>query len=195
MGFEKTILDWRQTSTGHSSEGGSPLVTRTNLSASRVCSPTVVLLHKKGPRHRRKIYANSLWLYSYYAQSSPSKNKNINYIFTYPRIFRCLSSGRICYNTRNKLTKNTLKNCFIVLRPYGFVFKTYQSIDAIAFVGCKIRKGRERFLFYKKKEWQIFIFSLMLITHFSKVWREEVEVGMEKMNLEWHSAPHILVRL
>ena len=33
-----------------------------------------------------------------YTQSSPSKNKNINYIFIYLRVFRCLSSGSIYYN-------------------------------------------------------------------------------------------------
>ena len=37
-----------------------------------------------------------LWLYPSYTQSSPSKNKSINYIFIYLRVFRCLSSGTIC---------------------------------------------------------------------------------------------------
>ena len=61
----------------------------------RVCSPAVALLHKMSPRHRRKICANSLWLHSYVTQTSPSKNKDINYIFTYLRVLRCLSSGSI----------------------------------------------------------------------------------------------------
>ena len=52
-----------------------------------VCSPAVALLHKNGPRHRRKIWANNLWLYSYFTQMSPSKNKNINYIFISLRVF------------------------------------------------------------------------------------------------------------
>ena len=68
-------------STGLSSEGRDPLVTQADLSAPRVCSSAIALLHKKGPCHRRKIGVNSLWLYSYYTQSSLSKNKNINYIF------------------------------------------------------------------------------------------------------------------
>ena len=37
-----------------------PLVTQADLSALGVCSPAVTLLHKKGPRHRRKIYVNYL---------------------------------------------------------------------------------------------------------------------------------------
>ena len=65
----------------------------------RVCSPAVTLLYKKGLRHRRKICVNSLWLYSYFTQTSPLKNKNIYYIFTYLRGLRCLSSGTICDTT------------------------------------------------------------------------------------------------
>ena len=98
--------------TGHSSKSVS----------SFLCSPVVALIHAKGPRLRRKICANSLWLYSYFTQTSPSKNKNMNYIFIYLRGFRyinyifiylrgfryinyifiylrgfyCLSSGAIC---------------------------------------------------------------------------------------------------
>ena len=103
------ILDWRQRSSSRShagkrhaclsTEGRDPLVTQADLSAPRVSSPAVTLLHKKGPRHRRKICANSLWLYSYYTQASPTKNKNTNhvyiYIYIYLRVLRCLSSGAI----------------------------------------------------------------------------------------------------
>ena len=85
-------------SAGLSSEGRDPLISQADLSAPRVCSPTVAQLHKKGSRHRRKICAEYFWLYSYYIQSSPSNNKNINYIFTFLRVFRCLSSGPICDN-------------------------------------------------------------------------------------------------
>ena len=49
----------------------------------RVFSPANALIHTKGPRHRIKIWANSPWLYSYFTQTSPSKIKNINYIFIY----------------------------------------------------------------------------------------------------------------
>ena len=56
---------------------------------------------QKGPHHRRKVCANSLWLYSYYTQSSPLKNKNIDYIFIYLRVLRCLSSGSIYNRTPN----------------------------------------------------------------------------------------------
>ena len=61
----------------------------------RVYSPAVELLHQKGPRHRRKIRANSLWLYSYFTKTSKSKNKNMNYIFIYLQVL-CLSRGMIC---------------------------------------------------------------------------------------------------
>ena len=62
-----------------------------------VCSPAIALLHKKGPCHRRKICANSFWLYSYFTQTLSLKNKNINHIFIYLRVLRCLSSSPI-YN-------------------------------------------------------------------------------------------------
>ena len=75
----------------------------------RVCSPAVALLHKKGPHHRRKMCANFLWLYSYFKQTSPSKNKNINYIFIDLRVFRCLSSGSICDPMFNP--SDYYKNC------------------------------------------------------------------------------------
>ena len=114
------ILDWRQRSTGRSSEGErsagcsnegerstglsfegrDPLVTQADMSAPRVCFPAVALLHKKGPHHKRKIYGNHLLLYSYYTQSLPSKNKNIHYIFIYLGVLRCLSSGAIYDNNR-----------------------------------------------------------------------------------------------
>ena len=78
--IRSVILDWRRRSAGHSSkgersagrssEGRDLVVTQADLSAPRVCSPVVALLHKKGPRHRRKICANSLLVYSYYTQSS-----------------------------------------------------------------------------------------------------------------------------
>ena len=61
-----------------------------------MCTPVVALLHKKGSCYRRKICANSLWLYSYFAKTSPSKNKNMNYIFIYLRLLRCLSSWAKC---------------------------------------------------------------------------------------------------
>ena len=73
-----------------------PLVTQADLSGPRVRSPAVALFHKKGLRHRRKICANSSWLYSYDIQSSPSKSKNINYMFIYLGVHHCLSSGAIC---------------------------------------------------------------------------------------------------
>ena len=62
----------------------------------RMCSPAIAQLHKKGPHHRRNICVNSLWLYSYFTQTSPSKNKDINYILKYLRVLLCLSSGTVC---------------------------------------------------------------------------------------------------
>ena len=68
--IRSVILDRRQRlvgcsskgerSAGLSSEGRDPLVTQAYLSAPRVYSPAVSLLHKKGPRHRRKLCAKSL---------------------------------------------------------------------------------------------------------------------------------------
>ena len=93
------IFDWRLRSAGCSREGGrsvgllnerrDPLVTPADLSAQCVCSPAVTLHHKKGPRHRRKICVNYFSLCSYNTQSTPSNNKNIDYIFIYtsPSLF------------------------------------------------------------------------------------------------------------
>ena len=89
-----------------------------------VCSPAVALLHKKGPRHRRKICANSLWLYPYNTQSSLSKNKNINHIFTYLQVFCCLSSGSV-YN--------------ITIRLFGVIYRT---LTGWAFPLCRDTVGR-----------------------------------------------------
>ena len=86
------FLDWRRDPLVAQAKGRDPLVTQADLSAPHACSPAVALLHKKGPRHRRKICANSLWLYSYYTQWSPSKNKNINYICIYLQVLHCLST-------------------------------------------------------------------------------------------------------
>ena len=78
-------LDWRQRPAGHSSRPVSSLC----MFGSRTTS-------QKVPHHKRNIYAISLRLYSYYTQSSPSKNKNISYIFIYLRVLPCLSSWTIC---------------------------------------------------------------------------------------------------
>ena len=68
---------------------------------------TLTLLHKKGPRHRKMC---KLWLYSYYTQLSPMKNKNINCIFIYPWVLRCLSSSAICDTCR-------LLSCSLIIIP------------------------------------------------------------------------------
>ena len=75
----------RERPTGHSSR---PVSSSCVFSDRRTTS-------QKGPRSRRKICANSLWQYPYYTQSSPSKNENVNYIFVYLQVFRCLSCGSI----------------------------------------------------------------------------------------------------
>ena len=76
-------LEWRERPAG--------------LSSRSVCSSYVFSGRRPtSPRHRRKICANSLWMYSYEIQSPSSKNKNINYISIYQRVFRCLCSGSIC---------------------------------------------------------------------------------------------------
>ena len=89
-------LKRRGRSASFSSEGRDPLVTQADLSTPLCVFSSRCTTSQKNPRHRRKICANSLWMYSYYTQSSPSKNENRNYIFIYLRVFRCLSSGTIC---------------------------------------------------------------------------------------------------
>ena len=84
-------FDWRKRSASRSSEWRDLQVTRANMSC--VFSSRFTISQKVSPG--RKICANSLSLYSYYTQSSPSKNKNINYIFIYLRVFRCLSSSSV----------------------------------------------------------------------------------------------------
>ena len=88
--ISSVILNWRQRSAGRSSEversaglsseGRDLWVTQANMLCvfSSHCTTS-----QKGPCHRRKIYTNSLWLYFYYTESSPWKNKDINCIFIY----------------------------------------------------------------------------------------------------------------
>ena len=103
---------------------------------TQVCSPTVALLHKKGPRHRRKICANSLWLYSYFTQTSPSKKKNINYIFIYLRVFRCLSSGSI-YDTSCRV--------FHIKQTLNHIPAPWLVIGFIVFLFCLTRRCRSNY--------------------------------------------------
>ena len=90
-------LKQRERFAGRSSEGkrsaghsGKPVSSPALWMFSGRCTTS----QKESPP-QKKIFANSLWLYSYYPQSSPSKNKNINYIFKYLRVLRCLSSSWI----------------------------------------------------------------------------------------------------
>ena len=137
--IRSVIFDWRQRSSGRSNEGARldglsskwiyPLVTQANLSAPHVCSPAVALLPPKGPRHRRKTCTNSLWMYSYCIYSSPSKNKNINYIFfIYLWVLRCLSGTTFPFwiNTLGKV-----KNPFIPeigVKSYHFCPSTNMAL-------------------------------------------------------------------
>ena len=72
-----------------------------------MCFPAVALRHTKGPHHRRCICINYLSLHSYFIQTLPSKNRNINYIFIYLRSLRCLSTA-VQYTT--KVTTRIFKN-------------------------------------------------------------------------------------
>ena len=71
----------------------------------RMCSPAVTLLHKKGPSHRRKICANFLWLYSYSSQTSPTKNKNILYIYEF---FQRFNIRHQCWSSSKNLSTSAL---------------------------------------------------------------------------------------
>ena len=73
-------------------KGRDPLVTQENLcvfSSRRTTS-------QKGSLPQKKDMCE-LSLHSYFTQTSLSKNKNINYIFIYLRVFCCLSSSAIHY--------------------------------------------------------------------------------------------------
>ena len=104
------ILDWRERSAGRSikversaslsNEGRDLQVTQADMSCLFFARHTI---SQKSPRHWRKISANTLWLYSYYTQSSPSKNKDINYIFIYLGVLRYLSSDAIYYTRESSL--------------------------------------------------------------------------------------------
>ena len=101
--IRSVILDWRQWSTGRSSEQD-----RHTSHSSRPASSLCVFSSRrttsqKGSLSQKRICANSLWQYSYYTQSSASKNENINYIFIHQRDFCCLSSGAICNSFINEL--------------------------------------------------------------------------------------------
>ena len=104
--IRSVVFDWRrrsdgrsseeERSTGLSSEVGDPLATQANLSAP---APVYVL------QPLQKIYMCelSLLLHSYFIQTTPSKNKNMNYIFIYLRFLRYLSSCSICDNIKKNV--------------------------------------------------------------------------------------------
>ena len=94
--IRSVILDWSQRSAGLSSKGGDPLATQADLSAPPCVFSSCCTTLQKSPCHRRKTCVNSLWLYSYFTQMSLLKNKNINYVFIYLWVLRCLSIGTIC---------------------------------------------------------------------------------------------------
>ena len=66
----------------------------------------------------------ALWLYSYFTQTSPSKNKDINYIFIYLRVFPCLSCGSI-YDY--KLNGKFFSSCQLISAGFGNSFVSFHS--------------------------------------------------------------------
>ena len=107
--IRSVIWDWRQKS---QAKGKTRWSLKQNCQLL-VCFPAVAVLRNKGPRHRRKICANSLWLYYYYyyTQSLPSKNKNINYISYISTGFSLFvqRTGNPYKNERIKLTRKNEK--------------------------------------------------------------------------------------
>ena len=83
--ISSVILDWRQRSAGRSSR---PVLSSCVFSGRHTTSQKVSPPQKK--------HMCELSLYSYYTQSSLSKNKNINYILIYLLLLHCLSAVRIC---------------------------------------------------------------------------------------------------
>ena len=96
-------LDWRQRSASRSSEGERSAglsgerrdlrVTQTNMSC--VFSGRRSNTHKGSPLQKKDMRELSLSLSDCIPTShtSLSKNENINYMFIYLRVLRCLSSG------------------------------------------------------------------------------------------------------
>ena len=79
--------------------GRDPQVTQSNLSAPPcVFYGRLSNIHKGSLPQTKDMRDLSLWLYSYFTQTLPSKNDNLNYNFIYLRGLHCLSSGTI-YDT------------------------------------------------------------------------------------------------
>ena len=129
--IRSVILDWRERSSGLTSKGRDPLVFQADLSPPRVCSPAVELLHKKGPRHGRKICASFLWLDSYYTQSSLTKDKNINYILINLRVLHCLSNGSIYDSTSNYTTICCIIDSLILIHHLIIIYLSYRGKEEI----------------------------------------------------------------
>ena len=110
------ILDWRKRPPGHSSEVVGPLVSQANLSASLCVFSCRRTPSQKGSQPQKKDMCKLYLLYFYNTQSSPSKNKNINYIFMHLRVLRCLSSGSI-YDRVSKILQPN--NLMVRLWSYG----------------------------------------------------------------------------
>ena len=131
-------MDWRQRSgcssegersTRLSSEGRGPLVTLADLSASpSVFSGRRTTLQKGSPPQKKDICK----LYSYFTQTLPSENKNINYILTYLRLSRCLSSGTICDS--ETLTPSAKKYSQCIPRPPKGLTEEFRSNRKCYFV-------------------------------------------------------------
>ena len=92
----KVVTHWplkrRAWSTGHSSKPVGFLV----------CVLWPLHYFTKSVPTTEERYVQTLGMYSYCTQTLPSKNENINYIFIYLRVFRCLSSSAT-YDTIYKI--------------------------------------------------------------------------------------------
>ena len=108
-----------------------------------MCSLCVALIHTKGPRHRRKICSDSLRQYSFFIQTSPSKNKNINYMFIYLRGIRCLSSGALWDNAR---VSRISPECHLEAKSYKST--VWEGDSEIAFLKIQIWKFLIQFSFW-----------------------------------------------
>ena len=134
------------------------------MSAPRVCSPTIALLHKRVPA-TEEVYVRTLSDCIPTTHNRRRRRIKICYIFIYLRVFRCLSSGSIC----DIMYKNII--CF-----FSFPFIT-QNVR-------RVRESRRWPRCIHKGEIWIFGEPLLLRSTFARI----VEGHLGTLNYFWFSS-------
>ena len=86
------------------------------VSSSCVFSSRHTISQKGSPPQKKDMCE----LYSYYTQSSPSKNKYINYIFIYLLVFRYLSSGQ-CSTVLLQILSSLARVCYVLNKSENWI--------------------------------------------------------------------------